>query len=496
MTEALPSDWSAVGYDGPPVPGDPAVITSIVKAFHDFSADLDTQNTYLKALHDELGDAMWKGPAAEAIKPKLDDLPPKLDKVVASFKAAGEALATYGTKHKHLQEESLEVLRQAQAEMRTHAAAQQAVGVATTPHMEPAGTTHTKAELDAAHAKVTDAKNALSASQGRLDGFHAQCRELARTRDHAAQDACHALDSALDKGIKNKHGFFHAISSFIHDHADLLKQISSALNAISGVMGILALCTCWIPVVGEVFEAASLITGALALGIDLALALNRDGSWSSVIVDGLALGAGGASHVLGRAAEVSRAAKGAEAAKAISKTERAGAQQAFKEGAALGKSGDRAGRQAARTEGRGLRASSKEHLNESHELANNAPKPGETALGNAGKQSLADAKRGFLPEGVSPSAFRQNLANAARNPGEAARVYTRGTGAASATYRGASTAVGAYGVSVTVADSVRGFRSAAGDGDPGTVIGPRPYHDPVERDELDKSFNPRRFAER
>ena len=103
-------DWSPFG--GNPVPGDPGQVKVLAHAFHSFADDVDGQNSLLKALKaDTTG--VWEGPAADAFRPHLDDLPPKLDKLVRSYRETGDALTTYAPKLQTAQDDALAALKKA-----------------------------------------------------------------------------------------------------------------------------------------------------------------------------------------------------------------------------------------------------------------------------------------------------------------------------------------------------------------------------------------------
>ncbi|MGH8906310.1 MAG: WXG100 family type VII secretion target [Egibacteraceae bacterium] len=50
----------------------------------------------LKGLRDQLDDTVWRGEAADAFRQRIDELPPKLDKLHASYEKASQALGAYG----------------------------------------------------------------------------------------------------------------------------------------------------------------------------------------------------------------------------------------------------------------------------------------------------------------------------------------------------------------------------------------------------------------
>jgi hypothetical protein len=73
-----------------------------------------------------------------------------------------------------------------------------------------------------------------------------------------------------------------SVVDWVKDHADVLKKISGVLKIISAISGVLAMIPFLAPVMGPI----ALVSGGLALGIDVTLKLaTGEGSWGSIIFD-------------------------------------------------------------------------------------------------------------------------------------------------------------------------------------------------------------------
>jgi hypothetical protein len=303
-------DWSPFGGD--PVPGDPDQVRVLAGGFHSFADDVDTQNALLKALRSD-STGVWEGPAADAFRPHLEDLPPKLDKLVSSYREAGDALSVYAPRLASAQAEAVAALQKAtealtrlgraQAEKSAQDAANRTAAAAAPPG-HPAATV---AQPDYG-AAVSQAQADLNAAHRAKDGAVDDARA-------AARHCIDALKQATNDGIKNKHHhWWDTVVDVVTHPTKLLKVISQVANTLSAICGILALVTCWIPGVGEAFAAAALVTGAIGLVADALLAATGSGGWGAVGLDAVGLVPFGADKALGVFAKAGEAAERTESA--------------------------------------------------------------------------------------------------------------------------------------------------------------------------------------
>jgi uncharacterized protein YukE len=445
-------DWSPFG--GNPVPGDPVQVKVLASAFHNFAHDVDSQNSLLKALKaDTTG--VWEGPAADAFRPHLDDLPPKLDKLVTSYREAGDALVTYAPKLAHAQDEALAALHKA-----TEAMAR--LGQAKT----------NKANQDAANKRAADAATpdhpaptviqpdygaAITQAQADLNKAHSD-KDAAVSDARSAAKACvSAIKQAANDGIKNKHHhWWDTVIDVITHPVKLLKVISLVANTLSGIFAICALVTCWIPGVGEFFEAASLVTGLVGLAADLTLAMMGKGSWSSVLLDAVGVGTAGVGHLLGTAADAGKVVASGE--KAVTEGEAALQKSAELKTAArtllqTGKGG-KAASKAARAQAAAMRAEAGELTiagkaltksgNEAIQSGSNALKYGATQTATKLPPYVGYVGQ-HLPTAAADAFSRGGAALRQDGVVKTFTTYFGSGNAAVAGWRGGSVAVNAYG---------------------------------------------------
>ncbi len=115
-------------------------------------------------------------------------------------------------------------------------------------------------------------------------------RRCGRSTPRRVDACCHEIDRAKKMRFADPPGFWgklaQSVGDWIKDHADVLKTISSVLKTISGIAGMLALIPCLAPIMGPI----ALITGGVALGIDVAVKLaTGEGSWLQIGVDALSM---------------------------------------------------------------------------------------------------------------------------------------------------------------------------------------------------------------
>ena len=83
-------NWGSVGWTNP-IPGDPDVVRGIGGQFADLADNANQQSSLLSSVGSDAS-GVWKGGAADAFHPTVAKLPGQLDKLVTSYRDAGNAL--------------------------------------------------------------------------------------------------------------------------------------------------------------------------------------------------------------------------------------------------------------------------------------------------------------------------------------------------------------------------------------------------------------------
>ena len=289
-----PTDWTPLaGSD--PVPGDPDEIERVAKSLADMAEEITRQTANLKKLATAEG---WDADAGRTFADSARDLSGQLGKAHGRYRSAAGALKGYAPELRHAQsaaDAALAEAKQAQATVNAHRP----------PAHPPAGPptpTQATAERQRQHAH-DDGVDALQAARRKLD-------DAVDHRDEHVGRATRAVRDAIeDDGLKDS--WTDKAKNWVSEHADLLKAIAKIAELVATVLSTIALAISWIPVLNfltPVLLGLAALASVVAFVCTVMLALAGEGSWADV---GLAL--------LGAVPVLGRAAKGAMAARRLSK---------------------------------------------------------------------------------------------------------------------------------------------------------------------------------
>jgi len=300
-----------------PVAGDPWAIADAARTFESIAAEVAAAATKLRALGS--GEASWAGKAATSASARAAILPPKLDKVRASYAAAGAALRCYAAVLAAAQRQSASAVRVAtraaeelQAARATQCVAaardvEQARAAAAAGQPAPAPTApRCQADIDEAAHKLSRATADNAAAHDDLD--------------RAAKRAADELLHASREGIQNKKWWHRLVSDVAHwtetAWTSSLRLISKAATTISALAGLAALALAVagiffppLEAAAAILESVSAASGAIGAIADIALAATEKSSWSVLAIDGLGLVPVGGSVVLRKATPFLRETK-------------------------------------------------------------------------------------------------------------------------------------------------------------------------------------------
>lgn len=315
--------WDLAGYDSHPIDGDAARVEACAAHLASVAANIRTQITRF----DGLGSPeVWDTPAAPGFRQVVEDLPGKLDLVATRYEKVASALDGFHPALASARSDAEYWIGQAEAAqaeieraeggiqlMEDHE--QQAQTAADTyneahpdqPDQDPepwAGENY-RATLSAAQS---DLETAVSRVRSAVDGFN-----------NSAGSTADAIRDASDDDLKNEGGLWGAIqrgARWVVENTPIA-QITRILDAVAGVLGVLALALSWVPIVGQVLAVAALVVGIAALLGHLVLfAAGEETGWDlalavlGVVGGGLGRVAGRAVQVGGRAARVAARAAG------------------------------------------------------------------------------------------------------------------------------------------------------------------------------------------
>lgn len=286
---ARPTDWSAVGMQLDPVPGDPAEIRQSASSARSIEQAIAQQVERLKSLKDGEG---WESESGEKFRDSAGDLAGAIEKAKGRYTQLAAALDEWANGLEGLQREADAALLQAQDAQDAHRAA--------------ANQTITADEDSPEHQDQVDAQDrALNAAQGDIDAAAAIVRRIGGPfgeegeYGELAGRVADRIRQGADDGLKD--GWFDHVKQAIHDAKGVLEVIKSVLNVVALVLVVAAVIVAMaIPGVNLIaFAIAGLVVSSIVFGITAAQATAGDASasdvaWAAVGVAASAVGLGAA----------------------------------------------------------------------------------------------------------------------------------------------------------------------------------------------------------
>ena len=289
------------------IAGDPSAVASTGRTLTSIADEVARHAARLRSLASS--GSPWTGAAASRAHARTVTLPPKLDKVTASYGAAGSALLRYANTLADAQERSraaVSAFARAEAELQSARAAQAAAiasddaaaaaaAAAGLPTPAPAAPRY-QASIDAAVAARDRAATANT--------------EAHHDRDRAAAFAVATLKDAMRQGIRNqswwqhlRHSAAHWLSTQWHDALSHLAEIGGKISVIAGIAAaVLAVGGLLFPPLEAAAAAAegiACVSGVLAAGSAAADELTTPGHQRQGLVTlGMAALPGPASKLL------------------------------------------------------------------------------------------------------------------------------------------------------------------------------------------------------
>jgi uncharacterized protein YukE len=304
-------NWELLGGD--PAPGDGAGILEIARSFRTLQGTAEAAATGLRSAGAALGEDVWKGPASNAFRARMETLPADLDKVSNSFSLAAAALNGYTEHLAGLQQEARSALASAEDATANAAAAtaeraradQQRSSIAASIRAVQTSLARLRAEIllqmanpdpsihlslqnqqaeklheltrlerevsDLDHA-VRTASARLESANAELDRARARAGSLRQLREEFAHSVAASLRSAHDVGIHASLAvqFLKGAHEWIQEYGPV---IAAALDELQQVCALLALIPT--PLSGILAGAA------LALAVSSCLIKLSDGEYGN-----------------------------------------------------------------------------------------------------------------------------------------------------------------------------------------------------------------------
>ena len=297
-----PSDWSPVGLDADPTPGDPVLVLAGGQEYQEVARSIDNAASAMSRL--DVDGTISQ--AVDSLMAAKEDTIGEIRKAHSRYVAAGDALVGYASSLERVQSETLTALDRARE---AQDAAQAAAGSKDRWQDLADGATDAseKAEYQ---QKAQQAGGDADQAAGVLSSARSTVESAVSDRNRAAGHAMDRIEEITSSDDLNDGWWDNWGSKLVAAIADIADMIST-------IAGILAIIVAFIPVVGTALAGVLIVIAAVAAIVsavaNITLAATGERSWADA---GMAI-AGAALSLIGLGA-AAKAATGI--AKGISKT--------------------------------------------------------------------------------------------------------------------------------------------------------------------------------
>lgn len=289
-----PSDWSLVGLDADPTPGDPVMVLAGGQEYLEVADSIDAAAAAMSRL--DVDGTISQ--AVDALMATKEDTISDIRRAHGRYEAAGEALIDYAQSLERVQAETLAALEQArQAQDASVAAAgsrdrlQDLADSATDEEQRR----EYQQQADRADGDADEAAATISSARSTVES-------AVSDRDRAADDAISRIEEITGSDDLND-GWWDDWGSKV------VAAIADVADMISTIAGILAIVVAFIPIVGTALAGVLIVIAAVAAIVsalaNITLAATGERSWAEagIAIAGAALsviGLGGAAKAIAK----------------------------------------------------------------------------------------------------------------------------------------------------------------------------------------------------
>ncbi len=295
-----PVDWSAVGWDRDPTPGDPDAVAELAARFRRTAEAVETAAQGLRNIRDA---DSYKGEAGEELRKRTRDLADAVRGVRKRYEEAAEALDAYHPQQYAAQRMADQALRNAESAQSQQVTAANAMALYPEPLAgvpeDPQVTAYRSSAQRAGQEAVAAIERARAEVQ-RAHEFQNAAGNAAAAKLKDAITGKRLNDSVRDNLVGNTVGQL---------STGFLKTVAKWADRIAAVAGVIALAANVIPIIGQ---AVAVIAGAVAGLASLASLISHAILWARgeedwkgtafAVVGLLTLGAGRAAKASGKVA--------------------------------------------------------------------------------------------------------------------------------------------------------------------------------------------------
>lgn len=275
-----PTDWSPLGYDRDPVPGDPLTVSGAAITFQEIANEIKKAETHLRNIS-----VNGQGKAIHKIRQKCDELAGRIQKAHTICDGVDDALKPYVEVLETAQEKSLKELECAEGH--------QAAGNRMRQRQESIKTQYHASresrERDELRYQFNQLQMQVSHEKEQVDAARRRLQAVIDERNVAAKTAASRLRGVLkDSGLKDS--WWDKICGVVRNISKWLEQIKPWLDKLSDVLSVVSIVVACIPglqgvaavlkLVSLGVAAASLATGLMVNGRKL---MDGDMGWGEFL---------------------------------------------------------------------------------------------------------------------------------------------------------------------------------------------------------------------
>jgi hypothetical protein len=279
-----PSDWSPVGLDADPTPGDPVLVLSGGQEYLDVADSIDNAASAMSRLDVE----GTVSQAVDALMETKEETIGEIRKAHGRYVAAGEALVGYASALERVQAETLAALEQA----RTAQDEAQSASGSQDRWQELADSAKDESEKAEYQRQADQAGTDANQASSTISSATSAVESAVSDRNRAAEHAIDQIEEITSSDDLND-GWWEDWGS------KLVAAIADIADMISTIAGILAIIVAFIPIVGTALAGVLIVIAAVAAIVsavaNITLAATGERSWAEA---GLAI-AGAALSLIG-----------------------------------------------------------------------------------------------------------------------------------------------------------------------------------------------------
>jgi hypothetical protein len=283
-----PTDWTPLGWDTDPVPGDTDVISQEAAHLASIAKEIIGEVAALHKIAAGGADGALIGNYADKIHSSASDLAGQLGKVIGRYQKVSSALSQWVPDLEDAQRQSVQALNDAEGPYQKLKATV----------VLPGGSNLTAQQKQA----ITNYHNAMNLATDQLNAAKVLLSKAISFRDERGSYYAGLIGSAISDSLKDS--WWDQFKNWVSDWSWLIKDICTALEVIATILAVIALFIPGLDILDALLMAGFILTAVATAG-RLLLAVTGNGSWFDFAMDALALLTFGGSKLMSSLVEAS-----------------------------------------------------------------------------------------------------------------------------------------------------------------------------------------------